>query len=74
MANRAFESLSDKITERLADYKVDEENWNRKAKKDAIESERLIFSRVLGHFEIPRSHKWIEANECWLCEKHSNTV
>ena len=36
--------------------------------------ERLIFSRILGHFEIPRSYKWQEASECWICERHRYTV
>lgn len=36
--------------------------------------ERLVFSRILGHFEIPRSHKWVESSNCWVCEKHTYTV
>ena len=36
--------------------------------------ERLIFSRVLGHFEIPRSYRWQESSDCWLCDKHRYTV
>jgi hypothetical protein len=34
----------------------------------------LIFSRILGHSEIPRSHKWQESEECWVCEKYRYTV
>jgi hypothetical protein len=32
-----------------------------------IPGETLIFSRILGHLEIPRSHKWQESQECWIC-------
>jgi hypothetical protein len=33
-----------------------------------------VFSRILGHFEIPRSQKWVETSECWVCEKHTYSV
>ena len=36
--------------------------------------ERLVFSRILGHLEIPRSHKWQESSDCWICDKHRYTV
>ncbi len=34
----------------------------------------LIFSRILGHFEIPHSHKWQETSICWICERYRYTV
>jgi hypothetical protein len=37
-------------------------------------SDKLIFSRILGHFEIPQSHNWIESRDCWVCEKHTYTL
>jgi hypothetical protein len=36
--------------------------------------DNLIFSRILGHSEIPRSHKWQETHECWVCEKYRYSV
>lgn len=29
---------------------------------------------MLGHFEIPRSHRWHESADCWICDKHRYTV
>ena len=33
-----------------------------------------MYTRILGHFEMPQSHRWIETQECWYCEKHSYTL
>lgn len=41
---------------------------------NGIPGERFIFSRVLGHFEMPRSHKWQESVNCWVCENHTYTI
>jgi hypothetical protein len=39
-----------------------------------VRADELIYSRVLGHFEMPQSHKWVESEHCWICEKHVHTV
>lgn len=39
-----------------------------------VGDESLVYSRVLGHFEMPHSHRWSEAPSCWICEKHAYTV
>ncbi|CDW82841.1 UNKNOWN [Stylonychia lemnae] len=52
---------------------VKQETAESNAKK-GIPGERLIFSRILGHFEIPKSYKWQESTDCWLCEKYRYTV
>jgi len=28
----------------------------------------------LGHFEIPKSYKWLESETCWQCEKYGYTL
>lgn len=28
-----------------------------------------MFSRILGHDDIPGSGEWIESSECWICNK-----
>ena len=39
-----------------------------------LPGERLIFSRILGHAEILRSHRWQESSDCWICDHHRYTV
>jgi len=36
--------------------------------------DKLIYTRVLGHFEMPNSHRWVETTSCWFCEKHIYTL
>lgn len=36
--------------------------------------ERLVFSRILGHLEIPRAHMWQESSDCWICDRHRYTL
>ena len=31
--------------------------------------DQYIFSRYLGHLEIKNGHKWVERDECWICNK-----
>eukprot|EP00347_Sterkiella_histriomuscorum_P021600 403333417 len=71
--------LAAAIKEKLSKYqKRDAENIKQdKGESNAMKGtpgERLIFSRILGHFEIPKSYKWHESSECWICEKHRYTV
>ena len=48
---------------------------NEEKKRDMeIKDQKLIYTRVLGHFEIPGSHRWIESHECWYCENHTYTL
>ena len=48
---------------------------NRPAIKDP-DNEDIIFQRVLGHFEIPFAHRWVEttAAQCHICQKLTYTV
>jgi len=39
-----------------------------------INDDKLIYTRVLGHFEMPGSHRWAETNTCWFCENHVYTL
>jgi len=37
---------------------------------ETFDSGKLIFSRVLGHFtDLPGSGQWVDAPQCWICEK-----
>lgn len=38
---------------------------------EPIESERLVFQRILGHMEQPNSHQWIQSDsrDCKVCNK-----
>lgn len=38
------------------------------------DEDKLIFTRVLGHFEMPHSHRWAETKHCWYCEHHVYTL
>ena len=33
--------------------------------------EKLVFSRVTGHPNVPENNIWFDCNECWVCERHS---
>ena len=48
---------------------------NKPAMAD-LENEDVIFQRVLGHFEIPFAHRWVEttAAQCHICQKLTYTV
>ena len=39
-----------------------------------VKEQKFIFTRILGHFEMPRSHRWIETNTCYYCENHQYTL
>lgn len=39
-----------------------------------VKDDKLIYTRVLGHFEMPHSHRWCETTSCWYCEKHVYTL
>ena len=39
-----------------------------------IRDQKLIYTRVLGHFEMAHSHRWVESHECWYCEDHAYTL
>lgn len=39
-----------------------------------MQQDILVYSRILGHFEIPKSYRWTESRECWVCENHSYTL
>lgn len=39
-----------------------------------LKDEALVYSRILGHFEMPHSHRWVESQECWLCGNHAYTL
>ena len=40
------------------DQKLSHDNNNSQAHNDIPEVYKVIFSRILGHIEIPNSHKW----------------
>ena len=35
-----------------------------------IRDDKIIFTRILGHYEMPHSHRWAETTQCWYCQKH----
>ncbi|CDW71199.1 UNKNOWN [Stylonychia lemnae] len=37
--------------------------------KNIPNKDQYIFSRILGHLEIQNAHKWVERDECWICNK-----
>lgn len=39
-----------------------------------FDDEKLIYTRVLGHFEMPHAHRWAETPHCWYCENHAYTL
>ena len=41
--------------------------FNNQSGPKADPGETLIFSRILGHFEIPHSYMWQESSNCWIC-------
>lgn len=55
---------------------LDEVNINQKLNKlykselpTAGTKGEMVFSRILGHDDIPGSAEWIESCECWICNK-----
>ena len=40
------------------------------------DSEKIVFERILGHPEIPDSHRWVEnfGPNCHICNKHTYTI
>ena len=48
---------------------------NEEKKHDMeIKDQKLIYTRVLGHFEMPNSHRWIESHDCWYCQNYAYTL
>jgi len=41
-----------------------------------VEEDRIVYQRILGHPEIPDSHRWVEnfAPHCHICGKHTYTI
>lgn len=41
-----------------------------------IAEDRIVYQRILGHPEIPDSHRWVEgfAPHCHICGKHTYTI
>jgi hypothetical protein len=69
--------VSEAIKAKIQQYQTEEAEGIRSEMSSYMKSqpgETLIFSRVLGHLEIPHSHKWIEAAECWVCDRHRYSV
>jgi len=71
-------NLSTAIQQKLVKYAqqeaMGENNGEQNPNLQGNPGERLIFSRVLGHFELPKAHKWIESSDCWVCSRHMYTV
>jgi hypothetical protein len=49
-------------------------SFNNQSGPKADPGETLIFSRILGHFEIPHSYKWQESSHCWICQRYRYSV
>jgi len=39
-----------------------------------MKDDKLIYTRILGHFEMPHSWRWKETTTCWFCENHQYTL
>ena len=39
-----------------------------------VKAEALVYTRILGHFEMPKSQRWTESRHCWFCENYAYTV
>lgn len=51
-----------------------EDDFEEKGDKNEDAGEKLVYQRFLGHFEIPKSYKWLESETCWQCEKYGYTL
>ena len=51
-------------------------NILKKGKYQAQASDRIVFQRFLGHFEILNGFRWheVDVGECYLCEKWSYSL
>ena len=36
--------------------------------------DQLVYTRILGHFEMPKSHRWVESQDCWFCQNYSYSI
>ena len=32
-------------------------------------NDQYVFQRILGHLEIIGGHRWVEREDCWICNK-----
>ena len=71
------ERTKEAIQKKMPPVKRESHKHHPQEKLDApieTQEDKLIFTRVLGHFEIPHSHRWTETKNCWYCEQHVYTV
>ncbi len=55
---------------------LDEVNVNQKLNKlykselpTAGSKGEMIFTRILGHEDVPGAADWVDSSECWICDK-----
>ena len=49
-------------------------NTSKHHKELEVRNYKLIYTRFLGHFEMPGQYRWAEASSCFDCERHNYTV
>lgn len=70
--------LTEEVKEKLNNFNISDKGGKKykidsNAKK-GVPTDRMIFTRHLGHYEIPRSYLWTETHTCWICDKHTYSV